>query len=99
MKLTTPHIVIKDPIPEKTEIYFSKTKLSIALALWIAVFIAGIYFLTMGSDRLALALLCMFLSTAFVYFKVEMLKDESPQIILSDKGIQQLMIIFICGMK
>ncbi|TSJ44181.1 hypothetical protein FO440_08410 [Mucilaginibacter corticis] len=88
MKFTTPNIVVTNPIPEETRIYYSKSKELVTIVLSILALVFGIYCLTLGIDYLAGALLCFVVGGAFLYFKLKNFTNESPQIILNEKGLQ-----------
>lgn len=90
MEFTTPNIVVANPIPDETRIYYSKTKELSAIVLWVFVLLAGVYLLTLGTDYFAAALLCFVLGGVFIYFKYKTFSDKTPQIILNLDGLQTI---------
>jgi hypothetical protein len=88
MKFTTPNIVVENPIPKETMIYYSKTKALIVIVFSAVVFCFGIYVLFLGSDYLAGALLCFVLGCVFIYFKYKTFTDNTPQIVVNADGLQ-----------
>lgn len=90
MKFTTPNIVVANPIPDETRIYYSKTKALTTIIFSAFVIILGVYLLTLGVDYFAGALLCFVIGCVFIHVKYKNFANDKPQIILNTDGLQTI---------
>jgi hypothetical protein len=90
MEFTTPNIVVANPIPDETRIYYSKTKALPTIIFSAFVLILGVYLLTLGVDYFAGAILCFVIGCVFIHFKYKNFTDDQPQIILNINGLQTI---------
>jgi hypothetical protein len=90
MEFTTPNIVVANPIPDETRIYYSKTKALTTIIFSAFVLILGVYLLTLGVDYFAGAILCFVIGCVFIHFKYKNFTDDQPQIILNINGLQTI---------
>jgi hypothetical protein len=88
MKFTTPNIVVANPIPDETRIYYSKDTPFAGMIFSIIPLGFGINFLFQGVDYIAVTLICFIAAIGVFYMQFKVFTDESPQIILNKKGIQ-----------
>ncbi|MDB4924746.1 hypothetical protein [Mucilaginibacter sp.] len=88
MKFTRPNIVVANPIPEETRIYYSKGDALFKLVLLFIGFGIGVYLVTRGPDYYAGGLMLCILTSIFIYIKGRNFIIDEPRIIINNKGIQ-----------
>jgi hypothetical protein len=93
MKLTTPNIVVANPIPDETKVYYSKTSSSIKLVALCCALFLGIYLAATNIfqiDAFVFSVLCVgcIFAIYFIYFEFKKFKSEVPRIIINKHGLQ-----------
>lgn len=88
MKFTTPNIVVANPIPDETKIYFSKGPAFYGMCFTVVPLIIGSFFLFNGIDYLPGTLIFFLIALGVFYWKFKIFTNNAPQIILSKEGIQ-----------
>lgn len=74
-------------VPAETIVYYSKGKNMIDMGVMLFVFAVGLYMILENESYIFGTFLCI-LGAFFLYDKFKTVTDDSPQIILNDKGIQ-----------
>jgi len=88
MEFTTPNIVIANPIPDETKIYYSKGPAFFAMCSAIVPFVIGFYFLFSGFDYMPGTLVSFLIAIGIFYWQFKIFTNSTRQIILNKKGIQ-----------
>jgi hypothetical protein len=93
MEFTTPNIVVANPIPDETKIYYSKTEASIKLAVLSVALILGLYLMATNIfeiDMVVFSVLgvgCVF-ACYLIFLQLKILNSDIPRIVINANGLQ-----------